>query len=372
MNDQRLETPENTSISYRRRVVTAVVITLGFIGLLLLVYGTADVLLLLFISLLIAVVFRSLGNLLHERTSAPQNLSLAIVIFFFVVLLVIIILLIGPRLAAQFDQLTEQLPQSLTRVEDQLRQYRWGQQLMDEIPDNPNWERLFFGNNSNILTRVTGIVSSSLNIIANLILVFFTAIFFAVEPQTYVNGLAALVPPRRRDRAREILYTTGDTLAKWLLTRFISMIAIGVMTTLGLAILGMPLALTLGIIAGLAAFIPTFGPIIALVPAVLLGFLDSPQMALYVFLLYMLVQGVDNYLLTPLVVRFTIRMPPALIVAAQLIAGVVFGQLGLVLAAPLIVAIVTLVRMIYVEDFLERGETTGQQNFGQSQNENTA
>jgi predicted PurR-regulated permease PerM len=152
-----------------------------------------------------------------------------------------------------------------------------------------------------------------------------------------------------------VLLALGDTLAKWLLTRAISMVAIGVLTTLGLILLGVPLALSLGLIAGLMAFIPMLGPIIALIPALLIGLLVSPQTALWVLGLYLLIQGLDNYILTPIVVKETIRMPPALIIFAQLIFGLLFGQLGLMLAAPLTAALMTLVQMVYVHDFLERG-----------------
>lgn len=362
MTEKNFDLTEETQIRYRRRVVTAAAITLGFVGLVLLVYNTADVLLLLFISLLLAITFRSLAVMLHERTPLSQNISLGIVVIALLVLLVGAILVIGPGLASQFDQLSEQLPQSLARLEDLVRQYRFGDDLMEEIPEDPNWSQVFFGRNSNIFTRVTGVVSGTLNLIANLVLIFFTAIFFAAEPKTYVNGLVKLVPSRRRERAREILHETGDTLAKWLITRFVSMIAVGVMTTVGLTIIGMPLALTLGVFAGLFAFIPTFGPIIALIPAVLLALLDSPQRVAVVVGLYLLVQAIDDYLIGPIVLRRTVRMPPALIIAAQLVLSVLVGQLGLVLAAPLAVAGMTLVRMIYVEDFLERSTVSTETN----------
>jgi predicted PurR-regulated permease PerM len=123
-------------------------------------------------------------------------------------------------------------------------------------------------------------------------------------------------------------------------------------------LINVPLELGLGIIAGLMAFIPLVGPFLALIPAFLVALLQSPEAALSVTLLYLLVQGADNYILTPIVVKETIRMPPALIIVAQMVLGVLFGRIGLIVAAPLAAATMTLTQLVYVEDFLQRGHAT--------------
>ena len=124
------------------------------------------------------------------------------------------------------------------------------------------------------------------------------------------------------------------------------------LTTIGLWLLDVPLALVLGLIAALFTFIPNIGPILSAIPAVLFGLTVSPQQALYVGLLYGGIQVVESYLLTPLVQRKTIELPPALTLAAQVLLGVTFGGLGVALAAPLTAVTVVGTRMLYVEDAL--------------------
>jgi len=145
----------------------------------------------------------------------------------------------------------------------------------------------------------------------------------------------------------------------WLGGRFGLMLANGGLTALGLWLLGMPLALSLGLLAGLLNFVPNFGPWIAAIPAVLVAFLQSPQQALYVALLYLALQSVDAYLLTPLVDRRSVELPPVLTITAQVLLGLVFGFIGILLASPLTAAAMILVKMLYVEDVLGDHVTGG-------------
>ena len=138
----------------------------------------------------------------------------------------------------------------------------------------------------------------------------------------------------------------------WLGGRFGLMILNGGLTALGLWLLGVPLAPTLGLIAGLLNFVPNFGPWIAAVPAVLIAFLQSPQQALYVALLYLILQSIDAYLLTPLVDRKSVELPPVLTITAQVLLGLAFGFIGLLLASPLTAAAMILVQKLYVEDVI--------------------
>ncbi len=188
-------------------------------------------------------------------------------------------------------------------------------------------------------------------------MILFLGIVFALGPATYLAGVVRLVPIARRDRAREILRRLGSTLRWWLFGRLISMVVIGVLTGIGLSLLGVPLAIVLALLAALLSFILNIGPILAAVPAVLLGFLQSPAQALYVGLLYLGVQIVETYVLAPFIDRKTIYLPPALTVLAQLTMAVFAGLLGVALATPILAIGVVLVRAVYVEDVL--GDTIG-------------
>ncbi len=130
------------------------------------------------------------------------------------------------------------------------------------------------------------------------------------------------------------------------------MVVNGILTAIGLWFLGIPMALSLALLAGVLNFIPNFGPLIAGIPAVLIALTISPQAALFVGLLYIVVQSVDGYVFTPLVNRRSVELPPALTISAQVILGVLVGGMGVVLAGPLTAMLIVIVRMLYVEDTL--------------------
>jgi predicted PurR-regulated permease PerM len=203
-----------------------------------------------------------------------------------------------------------------------------------------------------LLSQVTGLFSRTLNAITNFVLILFIGLYLAVTPDLYVGGLVGLVPVGRRSRARQVIQAAGHTLRWWLVGRIFSMIVIGVLSVLGLWLIGVPLALVLGLLAGLLGFIPILGPILALVPPLLLALSNSPQQALYVVLLYGGIQIVESYFLTPMVQQRAVSLPPVLTISSQLILGLLFGFMGIAMAPPLAAMGMVLVQMLYVEDTL--------------------
>jgi len=188
--------------------------------------------------------------------------------------------------------------------------------------------------------------------LGNVVIILFVGIYFAASPHLYTNGFIKLVPQAKRPRARQVMKKMGDTLGSWLLGKSISMLIVGVATSVGLGLLGVPLGLLLGIIAGLLDFVPYLGPILAGIPAVLIAFSISPDLALYTILLFTGVQLVEGYLLQPLIESRAVDLPPALTIVMQLVFGTLFGFAGVALATPLAAALKVLVQMLYVEDVL--------------------
>jgi predicted PurR-regulated permease PerM len=162
----------------------------------------------------------------------------------------------------------------------------------------------------------------------------------------------SLLAPSMRPAGREVLSKATDTLQNWLIAQFMAMAVVGVLTWLGLWLIGVPLAPILGLIAALLAFIPNIGPIIAAVPAVLLGFSMGPTIALLVVGVYVAVQALESYAITPLIQQERVSLPPALIISMQLLMGVLFGILGLALVTPMAALGLTLVREVYVQRYL--------------------
>jgi len=147
-------------------------------------------------------------------------------------------------------------------------------------------------------------------------------------------------------------------LRKWLETQAIAMVTIGVVVAIALRLLGIKAALSLGIIAGLFEFIPTIGPILSAIPGIAMAFLESPQKALAVALVYWGVQMLEGHILIPMLMKEGMDLPPVLTIIGQALMALVFGFLGLLLAVPLIAAVIVAVKMLYVEDVVGDPQTT--------------
>ena len=336
-----------------KRILTIVaIITAVVLGVLLVIYAV-DALLLAFAAILLAVFFRGLSSWLSERTGLGSTLSFVIVVAGLALILGVSLYFLEQSLVEQIAQLREQLPSSINNLRGKLEQFSWGRALLEQIP--PPADIYNSIQNSGVWSRASGFFSTTVGIFVDFFIFLVLGIFIALEPETYIRGALLLVPKSRRNRAREIFDALGETLRWWLVGKFCSMFAVGVMTWLGLYFLGIPLALTLGIITALFTFIPNFGPVLGLLPAVLIALSQDPLKAVYVIVLYIAVQAIESNLITPAIERRTVSLPPALTIAVQLVLSVFVGGLGLVLATPLVAAGIVLVQMLYIEDVL--GET---------------
>ena len=333
--------------TFARRVCVAVAIAVLAVLVLALLWAATDVLLLLFAAVLVACFFRGLANVFSEYTRVPVGWSLAIVATLLIGVTTLIVWALAPHVASQVDELSRGVALSVQQLRNELLQYEWGRRLLAEVPGVAE-----LAGRGNLLGRVTGIFSSTLGIIANTVLVICLGLYLAVAPCAYLAGMVRLFPKHRRPRMTEVLNCVGETLRRWLVGRAILMVVNGVATATGLWLLGIPLALTLGTIAGLLNFVPNIGPIIAGVPAVLIAWTLGPMPALYVLLLYVVLQSLDGYLLTPLIQQRTVSLAPALTIAAQVLFGVLAGTMGLLLATPITAATLVLVRKLYLEDVL--------------------
>ena len=257
----------------------------------------------------------------------------------------------GDTIAAESARLREELPRAVEALRARIAGYSLGEQLLEQLPEDP---AALLPDAPDAVSQVTGVVSRTFSALASGAIILFLGIVFAATPGVYQRGLLALVPAHRADRMREVLDKTGETLWWWLIGRLIAMSFIGVATGVGLALLGVPLAFILGLLAALLSFIPNLGPILSALPAVLLGLAQGPRTALWVALLYAGVQVVESYVLDPIIDRKTIYLPPAFTITAQLVLALFAGLLGVTLATPLAAALVVLVTMLYVQDVLGR------------------
>jgi len=177
-------------------------------------------------------------------------------------------------------------------------------------------------------------------------LIIFVGIYFAMDPQLYRRGLIRMVPQHYRAPVDDALGASGHALSRWLLGQAISMVFVGVATAIGLAALGIPLAMSLGVIAGMLTFIPFFGALAAGVLAIVFAFTQGPQQALYVAILAIAIQQIEGHVLTPLVQRWAAQLPPVLSIMSSVVFGLLFGLVGVLFAAPLMVVLMTLVEKL--------------------------
>lgn len=333
---------------FARRTLTAVTITATAIALLFLLWQLREVVVLLAAAILVALFLSAAADWISGHSPFPRGVALALVVVTIFGSLALMFWLRGPSLAAEVEEFRTRFPEAIDRLKERVGRYELGQRAIDEAPTMGE----LLSDRNTVFSRVTGVVSATFGAITTFVLILFLGIVIAAEPRTYLRGALALVAPGRRPRTRDALTEAGAAMRAWLLSKLIRMVAIGIVVGVGLMLLGVPAPFLLGVIAALLTFIPNFGPVIAAVPAVLLGLIEGPRTALYVALLYVGVQAAESYLLDPLLDKKIVAIPPGLTLTTQIALGMLVGPIGLAVATPLAAAGVVLVRMLYVEDVL--------------------
>lgn len=354
----------------KRLLVICAVITLIILAVIGVSY-IVDILMLVFAAVLVAVFLRGLADLINERLGISEGKAVLLVSVLLILFLAGSIALLAPSVAEQIRNLRDEMPRSMQNVVAYLSKYGWGRAILEHTPTMPTFDEIWeYISTSSFLTSVGGFFSTTAGMITNFFVAILLAVYLAAEPKLYTEGFTKLFPIEKRGRVHEILAQIGDTLRWWLIGKIGSMFAIGILTWIGLSIIGVPLALTLGLIAGLFSFIPNFGPILSAIPAILLAFIDSPITSVYVIGLYIFVQLIESNLITPWIERQTVELPPGLTITAQLILAVLIGGMGLVLATPILAVVMVLIQMVYIQDILgDRNVEVEQKNSGEDESE---
>lgn len=349
-----METATKNQNFIKRILIICGIVTL--IILIVLGFGyVIDILMLAFAAVLLAVFLRGLADLLNNYLKISEGKAVLLISVILIAILAGFIAFLAPSVAEQGRHLREELPRSAQNVGQYISQFGWGRAVIEQMPSTQ--EIVDKINAASVLSSVGGFFSTTAGMIANFFITILIAIYLASEPRVYVQGFTKLFPINKRPRVEAVVGEIGDTLRWWLIGKIGSMLVIGLLTWIGLSIIGVPLALTLGLIAGLLSFIPNFGPILSAVPAILLAFIESPITAVYVIALYIGVQLIESNLITPWIERQTVELPPALTIISQLILGVLIGGMGLVLATPVLAVLMVLIQMLYIQDVLGDKDT---------------
>jgi predicted PurR-regulated permease PerM len=338
-------TPSNNGFVYRvfiaAGVVVLVLLMVGFLGLL------ADVLLLTFAGILVAVVVDGVTRLVQRYLPLSRTPSLLAAFVLILLLAGGAGLLVVPQAIDQFPQLVERLPQAVQQLEQLVRQTPGAEKVIDGAGGD-NGQLL----DEDMLARIGGVFSTALGAIGSFLLILLIGFYLVLNPAGYTEQVLRLVPQQRRARLREVIATQGRALRLWLLSRLISMVFVGASTMIGLSLLGVPMAFTLGLLAGILTFIPYLGPILAAIPTGLVALLEGPRLALYAVLLYLAVETFEANVIFPLATQGVVHLPPAYTVIIQIAGGALAGLPGIIVATPLAVAAAVAVQMLYIEDTL--------------------
>jgi predicted PurR-regulated permease PerM len=286
-----------------------------------------------------------LSDLMRKLLPLTAGWALALVCVLLVTLISLGSWLMAERISNQLGQLKQTLPTSVQQLKERIEQPSVGRSLLEYTQDGGLLPR-----DLNHWVRAPRLIYSTIGFIVGVIIILFVGRYLAAEPETYRQGVISLAPPGQRERVEQVLDRLGYLLRWWIIGQAVSMTCVALLVTLGLWLLNVPLALTLGLIAGLLEFIPRIGPIVAAFPAVLIALSQGQPPVLYVILLYVIVQSVESYLILPLVQRKAVDLPPALTIVALFLLGILLGFVGLLLATPLTVVVVSLVKQLYVED----------------------
>lgn len=316
----------------RRGLINATLVISGVLLAGFAIWKLSGVLLLILCAVMLAIVLDAAADGICEPVGLPRWVGLTVAIALIAAAIVAAIVFAGPTLAEQLSGVLGQVEGGLDRLRSSVSGL--DQLMPGDGGDGKGLQGMLPGP-SGILSGATAALSSVLGTLGSVLVVLVVGIYLAAAPEDYAKGLVRFAPRSQQEDVRRLVSRTGSVLKRWLIGKGISMLIVGVLSYIGLVILGVPLALFLAVFAGLAAFVPFLGPVVGGIAMGLVALSESWQLTLWVLGLYLVVQTVESYLLTPIVQHRTVFLLPAVVLIAQLVMGTLFGLLGIALATPL-------------------------------------
>lgn len=333
--------PQSDEARFVRRILITVAIAAGV----LLLWQLRQIVVLLFGAVMVATIFRSISDLIEKHLRLPERIAVLLSVLLIVGIIGGVAWSIGSEVGAQSQQLADTLPRAGQMIDSKLAAMGLGHPVMRWMSEVHSGG-IIGGNLERVVSSITFSAASFL-------IVFFGGVFLAAEPRLYGTGLLKLVPPARRQLVAEAMGESERALRLWLKGQLGAMILIFLMTWLGLWLLGVPSALVLALISGVLEFIPYAGAITSSIPAIMVALVQSPELALWVVGLYVLVHHIEAYLIQPVIQQFAVEIPAVITLFALLAFGLLFGFIGILLAAPLAVVSYVLVKRLYVIETLD-------------------
>ena len=334
-----------TQARERKRMSSGAVVILAALGGFLL-WKLAALWLAVFGAAVLAVLLSGAAAFLERRVGLRYSFALVATIAALALLIAGSLWLFGSQVSNQLAGLAKLLPSAFGEVQQWMSNSEGGQWLnrsLEAVAPDTQKVRAQLGTLLSSTTSMVGVVG----------LIIIGGIYFAVDPGLYTRGAIPLVPKDHRALAQETLTRCTTALRSWMLGQFSSMAAVGILTGLGLWAIGVPAVAGLALLTAGLCIIPIVGPILAVVPAALLGFTVSPQVALGVVALYVVVQQIEGNVLQPVIQKYAVELPPALLLFSLFGMGAMCGPLGVLLAAPMTVVAFVAAKRVYVGAVLD-------------------
>ena len=332
--------PVKKEPGYTTKVWQTTAIICLFITTLLILRIAFNIILMAFAGVLIAVYFEGLAGFLEKKLKLNRKLASFISIAGTLLLLVLLTGFIGKTIQRQTAELIDSLPNTVHTAREKLSHSPIGQQILKYASGD---------NSQKLLDSASTLFSTSFGVVGEFYIILFFGIFFTADPSGYKKGILSLFPGDKKNSGERMFHRIGIALKGWLKSILISMVVIFILLAGGLALIGLPVTIVLGLFAGMLAIIPNFGPIIAMIPGVLLALTISTKTAVIVALIYIGCQTIVGNLVTPLIQKKIIHLPPAYTFLSQLIMGLLYGVLGIILAVPILSIIIILFDELYVK-----------------------
>ncbi|MFC3106068.1 AI-2E family transporter [Salinisphaera aquimarina] len=328
-------------------ITIATLILIGFL------WAISSALLLVFAAFLVAVALDGLGRLLQRLLPISRHLAVIVTSAALAIGLGAAFALGSMNVVAQAPQLQKQVSQSIDQISAQFKSYQVAQNLLDEAGGDATQSGSSANKLSTQLTHeLSDAASLTVTTLTDFFLIVIIGLYLALDPRLYQKGLVRLFPPDQRQRVADIGNEATNAVRRWLTGRFVSMTVVGVVSAIGLAVIGIPFALLLGLIAGLLTFVPYLGAIVSAVPALLVAGLHGYNALIYVAVLYLSLHIVEGYVLAPLIQKRAVSIAPGFLLIAQTLGGAIAGLLGIALATPIALVIAVIVQLAYVRDVI--------------------
>ena len=314
-----------------RRAFAAVLIVV----LVVLLAYAFELILYVFAGILLALMLRTAGMWLRTTTGLSIRWSMTIILFLFVIAFFGTIWTFGLQIVHQADELFDTISGAYSQFQVKLQQYRIFRQFVSTAPT------------VNLGATATAAATGLLWMAGSVVLILFLGVYLSTGPQEYLESFLNFFSAEHRTKAKKILESLGGALRWWLFGQLIAMIVVGTVTTTGLLLLKSPMAVSLGVMAGLLTFVPYIGALVSAIPAILIALTQSANLALYVMLLYLIAHVVEGYIVVPLVQHRLVYLPPAVILTSQLFMHAFAGAAGLMFATPVMVVAMVLIKRLY-------------------------